>query len=91
MFLVQMLDRGDEGLFERTIIRPPGKEFEDAGVVNFRCAIWPFGNRQFFPLHAGVEHFEDVVEGAVITDLALRSAFGQREIWQDKFVELCWA
>jgi hypothetical protein len=54
-----MFNRGTEGVFERAILRPAGKELEDTGVVNFRFARWSLINRQFFPLHPGVEHFEN--------------------------------
>ena len=76
--LVEVLNRGDKALFERALRTPAGKELENTRVVDFRSAIRVFVNRQFFPLHPGVEHFENVVEGFVITQLALQTTLGQR-------------
>src|SRR5215813_2336477 len=83
-----MLDRGHEGALQRTIFGPARKQLEDPGVVEFGFALRPWGNRQLFPLHAGVEDFEDIVEGFMIADLALGPALGQGQMGQDKFCEL---
>ena len=74
--LVEVLNRGDKGLFERAIRTSAGKELENTRVVDFRSAIGVFVNRQSFPLHPSVEHVENGVERFVITDLALRSPPG---------------
>jgi hypothetical protein len=86
--LVEVLNRGDKGLFERAIRTPAGKELENTRVVDFRSAIRVFVNRHFFPLHPGVEHFENGVEGLVITQLAVRTTLGQREMRSDKLFKL---
>src|ERR1700730_11708820 len=83
-----MFDRGHEGALQRAILRPARKEFEDPRVVEFRVAIASLGDRQFLPLHAGVEHSEDRVEGLMIADLALGPASRQGQMGQDKLCEL---
>src|SRR5207248_5365037 len=49
------------------------KSLKTTRVVDFRSDIRIFVNRQFFQLHPDVEYFENVVEGFVITQLALRT------------------
>ncbi len=47
-----------------------------------------FSEWELFPLHAGVQHAEDVVEHSMITDLAAWPAFRERQVGQDEFVKL---
>ena len=88
VFIRQMLDRGDEGFFERAIISPAGKEFVDDRVMNLRLAVRSFVNRHFLPLHPGVEDFQNEIESLVITNLAIGAALGKRQVRQDKFLEV---
>ena len=55
LMVSQMLHTGDEGMFERTVVRPFGKGSVDGGIVDLSLAMVVFGYRQTLPLHAGVE------------------------------------
>jgi len=79
-----MFDRSNEGALQRTIFGPARKEFKDPGVVECRLCLlpWAIGN-SFHCMR--VRGLEDVVEGVVRADLALRPRVRQREVREDKF------
>jgi hypothetical protein len=43
LVIIEMLDAGAEGEFQRAIVGPPGKGSIDGGVVDFRLAVVIFG------------------------------------------------
>lgn len=56
--------------------------------MNLRFSIRAFLDWEFFPLHPRVKYFEDVVENLVVTDLAFRAPLRERQVRQDKLLEL---
>ena len=84
----QMRHTGNEGLLQRTVVRPAGKDFVDGGVVDGIGAIRGLRDRQALPLHAGVEHPQDQIEDTVIAEFTLGTTFRHGEVRQDKRSEL---
>jgi len=88
ILLRQMPYAGDERLIERAIIGLFGDHFVDGHVVDCGGPVACLGYRQALPLHTRIEHPQDQVEDAVITQFAFRPAFGHREVREDKCDEL---
>ena len=84
----KMLHTGDERLPERSISRPFGKGSVDGGIVDGWLALGVLRHGQALPLHPRVEHPQDEVEDAVITQFALRPTLGHGEVREDKLLEL---
>jgi hypothetical protein len=75
-----MCHAGDEGMFQRTIVGPSGKDFVDSGVMDCIRAVGRSRYRQTLPLHAGVEHPQDKVEETMVAEFAPGSTFGHGEV-----------
>jgi hypothetical protein len=84
----QMLHPGNDGMLQRTIVRPAGKDFVDGGIMDDMGVVRRFRHGQTLPWHAGIEHPPDEVEDVVIAEFAPGATFGYREVRQDKFGEL---
>ena len=84
----QMPHTGNESLFKRAIVGPFGEDPVDGRVVDSGFAIACPGHWQALPLHACIEHPEDEVEDAMITEFAPRPPPGHRKVREDKCDEL---
>ena len=60
----------------------------DPSVVDFRSPRFVLLNRQFFPLTAEVQKFQNVVENSVQRQLWLRTSTPLGQVGQDKFLKL---
>src|SRR5262245_9075953 len=79
---------GEECLPQRPIIGPFGKDFVDGRVVDGRLALCIVRYRQALPRHPRVEHPQNEVKDAMITQFALWPTLGHREVGEDKCREL---
>ncbi len=84
MSCVPLFNRGHERPLHRTLLSPAGKELQDARVVQCRVARGVLVDGHLLPRPAGGEDCEEVGEGCVRADRALRSPLGQRQRGQDK-------
>ena len=84
----EMPPTGHKRLPQRPGIGPCGKGPVDGGVVDGGCSIGVWRDGEPLPLHPRVEHPQDQVNKPMIAQLTLWATLGQREVRQEKCVEL---
>ena len=84
----EMGHAGHERLLARPILGPFGKGSVDVRIVNGWFAMGIFRNGQALPWHPGIEHPQDEIKEAMLTEFTPRTPLGHREVREDKFVEL---
>lgn len=77
-------DRALEKGIKTAICAPAPQGAIDACVMNFRTALPILLDRQFFPLAADVERFQDVVEDRVRAELSRGASTASAEMRPDK-------
>jgi hypothetical protein len=79
---------GHEHLFERPIIGPFRKDAVDGGVMDGKLAMRVLGYGHALPLHPGLEDPPNEIQETMITQFALGTTLGHREVREDPCGEL---
>ena len=88
LLLVKLQNRTRENGIKAALSLIAPKSGIDTSVVDFRLPRFVLLDRQFFPLTAEVQEFQDVVEDRVQRELWLWSATAEVQVGQDKFFKL---
>src|ERR1700676_136232 len=84
----QMPHAGDKRLFQRVIVAPLCESFVNGRVMDSSLPVSCSRHRQALQLHACVEHPQDEVKDAMISEFTLRPPPGHRQVREDKCDEL---